>query len=134
MFYAIICIDDDPIILKMLELQLRRLISNEKIIFEFFSNPDRALAEISLMPENGVHPLILITDYRMPEKDGAKVIRELKQSNSGLKCIILSGEANAIQVDDLVNDDLLVAFINKPWNEEELADEVIPILEQMNFI
>jgi FixJ family two-component response regulator len=118
----------------MLELQLRRLISNEKIIFEFFSNPDRALAEISLMPENGVYPLILITDYRMPEKDGAKVIRELKQSNSGLKCIILSGEANAIQVDDLVNDDLLVAFINKPWNEEELADEVIPILEQMNFI
>jgi CheY-like chemotaxis protein len=134
MIYAIICLDDDPIILKMLELQLRRLISNEKILFEFYSNPDIALKEINLMPEKAVYPLILITDYRMPEQDGAKVIRELKKSNSALKCIILSGEANAIQVDDLVNDDLLAAFINKPWSEEELAAEVLPILDQMNII
>lgn len=134
MIYAIICLDDDPIILKMLELQLRRLISNEKIIFEFYSNPDIALKEIISMPEKAVYPLILITDYRMPEQDGAKVIRELKKSNSVLKCIILSGEANAIQVDDLVNDDLLAAFINKPWSEEELAAQVLPILDQMNII
>jgi response regulator RpfG family c-di-GMP phosphodiesterase len=70
----------------------------------------------------------------MPEKDGAKVVRELKHFNSSIKCVILSGEANAIQVDDLVNDDLLAAFVHKPWNEEELAAVVLPVLDQMNII
>ena len=134
MFYAIICLDDDPIILKMLELQLRRMISNEKIILEFFSDPELAVQEIVLMPEKQVTPIMLITDYRMPVKDGANVIRELKEYSSSIKCVILSGEANAIQVDDLVNDDLLAAFIHKPWDEEELAAVVLPVLDQMNLI
>ena len=134
MLYAIICLDDDPLILKMLELQLRRMIKSEKIIFEFFSDPDVAISEISSMLDKSVYPMLLITDYRMPEKDGAKVIRELKQFNSGIKCVILSGEANAIQVDDLVNDDLLAAFIHKPWDEEELTAVVLPVLDQMNII
>jgi CheY-like chemotaxis protein len=134
MFYAIICLDDDPLILKMLELQLRRIVQSEKVIFEFFTNPDIAINEISLMSEKSVQPLLLVTDYRMPEKDGARVVRELKQFNSGIHCVILSGEANAIQVDDLVNDDLLAAFVHKPWNEEELAAVVLPVLDQMNII
>ncbi len=134
MLYAIACLDDDPLILKMLELQLRRFINSDKIVFEFFSNPHVAVKEIGLMPEKNVSPIILVTDYRMPEQDGSEVIRELKKINSSIKCIILSGEANAIQVDDLVNDDLLTAFINKPWDEDELAAQILPILDQLNII
>jgi response regulator RpfG family c-di-GMP phosphodiesterase len=134
MLYAITCLDDDPLILKMLELQLRRFIKNDKIVFEFFSNPEIALKEIGLMPQKKVTPIILITDFRMPEQNGSEVIRELKKINASVKCIILSGEANAIQVDDLVNEDLLTAFIQKPWDESELAAEILPIMDQMNFI
>jgi CheY-like chemotaxis protein len=134
MLYAIICLDDDPLILKMLELQLRRMVKSEKVIYEFFANPEIAINEISQMREKSVHPLILITDYRMPEMDGSKVIRELKEFNAGLSCIMLSGEANAIQVDDLFNDDLITAFVHKPWDEDELAAVVLPVLDQMNII
>jgi hypothetical protein len=46
---------------------------------------------------------------------------------------MLSGEANAIQVDDLVNEDLLDAFITKPWSEKDLINAIGPILENKNF-
>jgi CheY-like chemotaxis protein len=132
--YAIICIDDDPIILNVLDFQLRKQIQNDQIIFEYFTNPEIAVTEILQMTEKGVTPIILITDYQMPQITGAKVIRDVKQKLRNLKCIMLSGQANAIQVDDLVNEELLTAFIPKPWSESELFATLLNILEEKNLL
>ncbi|MEY3151648.1 MAG: hypothetical protein RLZZ333_245 [Bacteroidota bacterium] len=43
---------------------------------------------------------------------------------------MLSGQANAIQVDDLVNDNLLDSFISKPWEEADLVKAIEPILNK----
>ncbi|MEY3159592.1 MAG: Response regulator receiver domain [Bacteroidota bacterium] len=61
---------------------------------------------------------------------GADFIRDLKQTHPDLKCIMLSGQANAIQVDDLVNDNLLDSFISKPWEEADLVKAIEPILNK----
>ncbi len=134
MVYAIICIDDDPIILNMLDFQLRKLINNEKIVFEYYSDPILALEEIQQMPQHDVTPIIVITDYQMPEMNGAKLVRELKSAFINLKCIMLSGQANAIQVDDLVNEELLTSFILKPWSENDLFGVLQNILEEKNLM
>jgi response regulator RpfG family c-di-GMP phosphodiesterase len=60
---------------------------------------------------------------------GAEFIRKVKRVHPELKCIMLSGQASAIHVDELVNDNLLESFISKPWEEEELVNVIQPILD-----
>ena len=85
------------------------------------------------MNENGITPVMLITDYQMPEMNGADLIRKCKEKQNNLSCVLLTGYANAIQVDDLVNDELLEGFISKPWSEEDLTGTILPILERKNL-
>jgi YesN/AraC family two-component response regulator len=66
----------------------------------------------------------------MPTMTGAEFIRKIKAIHPELKCIMLSGQASAIHVDDLVNDNLLESFIAKPWEEEDLLNIIQPILEK----
>ena len=64
----------------------------------------------------------------MPNINGAELIRNIKQKYPELKCIMLSGQANNIIVNELTNDHLLEKFISKPWEEENLISEVNKIM------
>lgn len=133
MLYAIVCVDDDPMILQMLDFQLRKHITNEKVLFEFYTNPNEALDSMKRMEELGVFPVLLITDFQMPEMNGADFIRAVKKEIRSINTIMLSGQANAIQVDDLVNDELLDVYVYKPWDELNLIQKTIALLERKNI-
>lgn len=133
MLYAVVCVDDDPMILQMLDFQLRKRISNERVVLEFYTHPQQAQENIEKMKEIGVTPVLLVTDFQMPTMNGADLIREVKKLNRPINTIILSGQANAIQIDDLVNDELLDAYLNKPWDEQDLIEKIIAILERKNI-
>lgn len=133
MLYAVICVDDDPMILQMLDFQLRKHITNEKVLFEFYTNPNEALQSIESMKELGVSPVLLITDFQMPEMNGADFIRAVKKGIRSINTIMLSGQANAIQVDDLVNDELLDVYLYKPWDEMNLIQKTIALLDRKNI-
>jgi CheY-like chemotaxis protein len=131
--YVIICVDDDPIILQMLGFHIQKLFKFDNIEAEFYASAQEAIEGIKKLRTQGFEPLLLLTDFQMPEMNGAELIRTLKHLYIDLPCIMISGEANAIQVDDLVNEDLLDAFITKPWSEKDLINAIGPILENKNF-
>ncbi|MCF8414604.1 MAG: response regulator [Crocinitomicaceae bacterium] len=131
--YVIICVDDDPIILQMLGFHIQKMFKFNNLEVEFYANAIEAIEGIKSLKNQGYEPLLLLTDFQMPEMNGAELIRTLKHLYNDLSCVMLSGEANAIQVDDLVNEDLLDAFITKPWSEKDLINAIGPILENKNF-
>jgi CheY-like chemotaxis protein len=131
--YLIICVDDDPIILQMLDFQLRKNVVHPQLTFEFFEDPEKALDAIAEFSSLDIQPILLVTDYQMPHMNGAILIRKMKEKIAGLSCLMLSGQANAIQVDDLVNEDLLDAFVTKPWDEKELIGSIVSILDRKNI-
>lgn len=131
--YALIVVDDDPFIIQMLGFQLKKLVHIPDLSFEYFTNPEEAYAHFLEMSANGIIPVMLITDYQMPEMTGADLIRKCKEQQGNLSCVLLTGYANAIQVDDLVNDELLEGFISKPWSEEDLTSTILPLLESKNL-
>ena len=133
MLYAVVCVDDDPMILQMLDFQLRKRITNNQVILEFYTQPQQAFESIQNMKDIGVLPVLLVTDFQMPFLNGAELIREVKKTNKPINTIMLSGQANAILVDDLVNDELLDAYLNKPWDEHDLIEKIIAILERKNI-
>ncbi|MFN5046417.1 MAG: response regulator [Bacteroidota bacterium] len=128
--YAVVCIDDDPHILQMLGIQLQKHVDVKCTLVEFFTDPQKAIQDIDGLVKENIDVIFVVVDYHMPNMTGADFIRDLKQTHPDLKCIMLSGQANAIQVDDLVNDNLLDSFISKPWEEADLVKAIEPILSK----
>lgn len=125
--YAIFCVDDDPNILHMLSFQLDKILDSRKALIEFFTNPLECLIHYDELASLEINVLLLIVDFQMPLMNGAQLIRELKKRDKNLTCIMLSGQANSVQVSDLQQHNLLHSFIHKPWNEDKLFELLKPI-------
>jgi DNA-binding NtrC family response regulator len=133
MKYAVICIDDDPSILQMVGFQINKLLDTTNSFIEFFTDPELAHQCISDLLSNEIEIVSVIIDYQMPGYSGAQFIRKVKREHPNLYFIMLSGQANAIQVNELVEENLLDAFIMKPWDEDSLVRLIKPSLEKKYF-
>jgi CheY-like chemotaxis protein len=127
--YAVVCIDDDPLITSMLSFQLRKVIDTKTTFVETYSNPSEVETHIEELIDFGVKLVFIIVDYQMPQMNGAELIRKLKRKYPWLSCIMLSGQANDLVVAELREDQLLETYISKPWNEEDLFKVVQPLIE-----
>jgi CheY-like chemotaxis protein len=126
--YAIVCVDDDPMINVMLSFQLRKIIDNDTTIVECISKPEEVEFHVAELVQFGVKIIFILVDYQMPKLNGAELIRKLKGSYPDLVCVMLSGQANDIVVEKLLEDKLLTDFISKPWDEEKLFALIKPLL------
>lgn len=129
--YAIVCIDDDPSILQMLSLQLEKIIQKKSTLLEYFTDPEEASKNIGLLAKEQIDAIFIIVDYQMPNLNGGELIKMIKEQFPNIKCVMLSGQANAIVVDDLVNENLLDYFIPKPWDEADLVKVIQPIISDV---
>jgi CheY-like chemotaxis protein len=131
--YAVICVDDDPYILQMLGFQLEKYIESRSTVIEFFTDPLEAIKNIKQLVAEKIEILFVVVDYQMPNMTGAEMVRSLKDLFPDMKFIMLSGQASAIHVDDLVNDNLLESFVSKPWDEKELYSLTEGIFKKKNI-
>ncbi len=129
--YAVVCVDDDPFILQMLSFQLTKVVNQKHTLIEYFTDPSEAFINIDALVEEKIDIIFIIVDYQMPEMSGAQLIRAIKLKHPNLKCIMLSGQANPISVEELLQDEMLESFIAKPWNEEVLFQAIQPIIESL---
>ena len=131
--YAVICVDDDPMILQVLAFQLDKILNSKSVLVEFYTNPNDALTDIDTLTNEKIDIIFVIVDYQMPEMTGAELIRKIKSKYSGLNCLMLSGQANSTQVSELEKDNLLEKFIEKPWDEDELREEVMQLIKDKSI-
>jgi len=131
--YAVICVDDDPMILQVLAFQLDKILNSKSVLVEFYTNPNDALTDIDTLTNEKIDIIFVIVDYQMPEMTGAELIRKIKSKYSGLNCLMLSGQANSTQVSELEKDNLLEKFIEKPWDEDELREEVMKLIKDKSI-
>jgi len=129
--YAVVCIDDDPMILQVLAFQLSKILDSNSIVIEYYTNPSTALNEIDILVEEKIDIIFVLVDYQMPEMTGAELVRIIKTKYPELNCIMLSGQANQSQVNELENENLLEQFIEKPWEEKVLKRAIKKITKQL---
>ena len=122
--YAVICIDDDPLILQVLAFQLNKILDTKSILIEYYTNPSTAINEIDALVDDKIDIIFVLVDYQMPEMTGVDLVRKIKAKYPALNCIMLSGQANQSQVNELENENLLDQFIQKPWDETELKHAI----------
>jgi len=128
--YAVVCVDDDPYILQMLGFQLGKIVDQKFTLIEYFTDPKIALESIDELIGEKIDIIFVVVDYQMPKMTGAEFVRSVKSRHPNLKCVMLSGQANKISVEELQNDQLLETFIGKPWDEEVLFNTLRPILAE----
>lgn len=121
---VVICVDDDESILTSLSMQLQKLVDTEKVLVEYFQNPEDALASIPEIIDLKIKVIFVLTDYQMPRMTGAEFLKKLKGIYPDIHCIMLSGQANDEIVENLISQNLLDYFISKPWSEEQLLEKI----------
>jgi CheY-like chemotaxis protein len=130
--YAIICVDDDPMITQLLTFQLRKWVDPLSTIIETFTDPKKVMDTIDEIHELGMKVVFLIVDYQMPGLNGAQLILKIKEKYKDIHVVMLSGQANEVVVSQLQNETLLENFIAKPWNEAQLHEMIKPYLKEMH--
>ena len=128
--YAVLCVDDDPVILQLIDFQMKKLVNSVNTIVESTTDPTQVEEKLEEIKSYGLEPLFLMTDYQMPGMSGAQLIRKMKKINPELNCILLSGQANDVAVAELEDEKLLFSFIGKPWREDQMKEILRPLLSK----
>ena len=106
----ILCVDDEPGILRALDWLLRRH-------FDVLT-ANSGEAAMTLIREHDFD--VIISDQRMPGMTGVEVLKAARRIAPRAMRILLTGYSDLQAVLASVNEGEVFRFINKPWNVDEL--------------
>ncbi len=116
---AIVCVDDEEIVLSSLKRQLRRHFGNEYLI-EVAADGDEALEVIEELTSDGIALSVVISDYIMPAMRGDELLKRVHVMVPRAVTILLTGHASTEGVTNAVNHANLYRYIAKPWEQTDL--------------
>ena len=116
---AIICVDDEDIILEALKDQLGPFFENHFLI-ETSTTAEEALEIYDELIQNDYEVPVVISDYLMPGMRGDEFLIKIHERNPNILKILLTGHANIEGITNAINNANLYRFIPKPWDRDDL--------------
>ncbi len=116
---AIICVDDEDIILEALKDQLGPFFENQFLI-ETSTTGEEALEIYDELIEDGYEVPVVISDYLMPNMRGDEFLIKIHDKNPNILKILLTGHANLDGIANAINNANLYRYIPKPWDRDDL--------------
>jgi diguanylate cyclase (GGDEF)-like protein len=116
---AIVCVDDEGDILKSLGDRLKRHFGKDYDI-ELASGGEDALLLCAELAAEGKDIALIVSDQKMPEMGGDTLLIRLHALYPKALKIMLTGQADANSVGNVVNAAALYRYIAKPWDETDL--------------
>lgn len=116
---AIICVDDEEIILSSLGKQLKRNLG-ENYHIELAMSVEEAISLCAELQIEGINIALVISDQTMPGMSGDEFLIKLHEIYPKTIKILLTGQAGANSVGNIVNAGALYRYIAKPWDETDL--------------
>lgn len=90
-----------------------------KLDVETYTSPLAALEQVAKTPY-----ALVISDYRMPEMDGAEFLKQVRLLQPDTVRMILSGYSDLDGLVNAINEARISRFIAKPWNDYELISAI----------
>ncbi|MCK5707466.1 MAG: hybrid sensor histidine kinase/response regulator [Candidatus Aureabacteria bacterium] len=112
----ILCVDDEENILK----SLKRILKNDFDVLTAMSADEG----LKLFKKNQIKIMTIISDLKMPGKNGIDFLKEVKAIDQRVICIILSGQGDMKDTIKAINDNLVFKYLHKPWNKQHLIKTV----------
>jgi diguanylate cyclase (GGDEF)-like protein/PAS domain S-box-containing protein len=112
---VLLLVDDEENILNSLVRVLRR--DGYRIL-----KTTSAQEALGMLATNEVG--VIVSDQRMPEMNGVEFLRRAKQLHPDSMRIVLSGYTELQSVTDAINEGAVYKFLTKPWDDEQLRDQI----------
>ncbi|MGR3276511.1 response regulator [Acaryochloris sp. 'Moss Beach'] len=116
---AILCVDDEVIILNSLLRQLQTAF-DDNYIYETAENASEALELIEELQEENTDLLVIVSDWLMPGAKGDEFLIQVHQKFPGVVKILLTGQADEAAVERAQSQANLFNCLRKPWSESDL--------------
>ena len=127
----VILVEDDSNVLHELRHQVASVLPNYYII-ETANDGFEGLELVNeIVSKGGVIPLI-VTDHQMPNMSGCEIILKLSDLIPKCRNIMLTGEAQLTDVTELINQQALFRYMQKPWSISDLQMTVQSALHSYN--
>lgn len=124
---AILCVDDEPVVLQTLKEQLRRRFGN-RFLYETASDADAAWEVIDELYAERIDILLIVSDWLMPGTRGDEFLALVHQRYPAIACMLLTGQADADAIERARRGAALIACLHKPWDEGELMRAVESVI------
>ena len=116
---AILCVDDQEVVLESLTEQLSSHLSKICEI-EAAESGEAALAILEELQQEGIEVPLIVTDQIMPGMKGDELLIEVYARFPKTLQIMLTGQADAQAVGNALNFANLYRYLAKPWDETDL--------------
>lgn len=120
---AIVCVDDESIILIALKMKLKKKLGPSYRI-ETASSAEEALEVIGELTEEGVPICLVISDWLMPGVKGDQLLRQVRDINPASCNILVTGQADSSVVEELKREAIINDVVYKPWNDNRLMKAI----------
>ena len=124
---AILCVDDEKLVLDSLRIQLSRHYS-QRYVLEFAQDANEGLEVIADLANLGIQTVLVISDWMMPGMHGDEFLLKVREKYPNMNTMILTGQANEQKMLDIQKQNITNAIINKPWTELELIATIETLL------
>jgi len=118
---AILCVDDESIILNSLLRQLQSAF-DDQYLYETAENAEEALEIIEELQEENSQLLVIVSDWLMPGAKGDEFLIQVHEQFPEVVKIMLTGQADPLAVQRAEEEANLHACLGKPWKEQELVE------------
>jgi DNA-binding NtrC family response regulator len=120
---AILCVDDEAIILLSLVQELKRAFGS-KYLYEKALDAESALEAVEELEREGSEVILIISDWLMPGMRGDAFIETVKERYPGIKTILITGQADDEAIERVGKIASVLAVFKKPWNSKVLIETI----------
>ncbi len=120
---AILCVDDEKIVLDSLKSQIKNHFGN-RYTYEFAQSVEEAWEVIDEFVDEGTEILIIVSDWLMPDIKGDQFLIEVHQKYPKIVKVMLTGQADQAAIERAETQADLYRYLSKPWTEDELIDTI----------
>ena len=125
---AILCVDDDPDVLRAVARDLRRRYGDDYRVLRAPSG-DEALDAMRELATKGQPVALVLSDQRMPQMDGVGLLTQVAELSPTTKRVLLTAYADTDAAIAAINDSRVDYYLLKPWDPPE--DKLYPTLDDL---
>ncbi|GAB4539633.1 MAG: response regulator [Pleurocapsa sp.] len=117
---AIICVDDEVVILESLKKQLKRKFE-DRFVYEVAESAEEAWEIIEELQADNISIIVIVSDWLMPGTKGDEFLIQINQRFPQVVKVMLTGQADETAIEKAKTEANLHACLYKPWTEDDLA-------------
>ncbi|HEY9808420.1 MAG TPA: response regulator [Halomicronema sp.] len=120
---AILCVDDESVILSSLKIQLKKEFGNA-YVYEVAESADEALEIIEELKQEETDILVIVSDWLMPGIKGDEFLIRVHEKYPNIIKVMLTGQADENAIQKAKEQANLYACLHKPWDNEVLVNTI----------